>query len=121
MDQDRLRELAGITVDTHLSEEYTASVKELELLEKMYQGKRIGIDTDEMSIEEIQKRLDAASRALGIANRLRDPAYRTQHLSRVMSNMNTIRAALHYMIKQDEEPAEVQEPKAPSRSETPLE
>jgi len=103
MDQNRLRRLAGM--DTSLMEQYEASVKELELLEKMYQGKHnLGIDTDVMPIEEIQKRMEASSRALGIANKLRDPGYRKQHLSRIMSNMNTIRAALQHMIKQSEEP-----------------
>lgn len=103
MDQIRLRKLAGM--DTALMEQLEASIKELDLLEKMYDGRNnLGIDTDAMPIEEIQKRMDAASRALGIANRLRDPEYKKQHLSRIMSNMNTIRAAINYMIKQSETP-----------------
>jgi hypothetical protein len=105
MDTTRLRKLAGM--DTGLMEQYEASAKELDLLEKIYQGKyNLDIDTGVMPIEEIQKRLDAASRALGIANRLRDPEYKKQHLSRIMSNMNTIRAALSHMIKQAEQPQE---------------
>lgn len=101
MDQIRLRKLAGM--DTNLLEEYEASVKELELLEKRYQGKyNLDIDTDVMPVEEIQKRLEAATRALGIVNKLRDPEYKKQHLGRVMSSLNTIRAALQQAIKQAE-------------------
>ena len=97
MDQLKLRQLAGI--DTSVMEDFQASIKELALFEKMYQGRNnLGIDTDTMSVEEIQKRLDATARAVGIVNRLRDPEYKKQHLSRIMSNMNTIRAALNYMM-----------------------
>lgn len=105
MDNERLRKLAG--TNEGIMQELNESIKELDLLEKMYQGRNnLGIDTDQMSIEEIQKRMDAASRALGIANRLRDPAYKKQHLSRIMSNMNTIRAALKYMIAHADDGAE---------------
>lgn len=98
MDQARLRKLAGVD-DTKLNEEYQASIDELNLLEKTYHSKYdYSVDTETMTIEEMQRRLEAASRALGIANRLRDPTYRKQHLSRIMTNMNIIRAALNHMI-----------------------
>lgn len=101
MDQIRLRKLAGM--ETSVMEEYEASVKELDLMEKMYQGKHgLGIDTDVTPIEEIQKRMEAATRGLGIVNKLRDPEYKKQQLGRVMSNLNTIRAALAQAIKQAE-------------------
>lgn len=101
MDQIRLRKLAGM--DTRLMEEYEASAKELDLFEKMYQGKNnLNIDTDVMPIEDIQKRMEAATRAMGIANKLRDPGYKKRHLARIMSNLNTIRAALSQAIKQAE-------------------
>lgn len=101
MDELRLRKLAGI--DTSLQEEIQAVEKELDLLEKMYQGKNVGVDTGALPIEEVQRRMEAATRALGLVNRLRDPEYRKRHVSRIMSNMNTIRAALQYMLKQADE------------------
>ena len=103
MDQSRLRKLAG--TDEGIMHELHESIKELDMFEKMYDGRHgLGIDTDVMPIEEIQKRMEAASRALGIVNRLRDPQYKKQHLSRVMSNMNTIRAALKQAIAQADQP-----------------
>lgn len=106
MDSKRLRELAGIKSrdQSEILEEHNESMEELTLLEKRYEGRHnLGIDTDVESIAEIQKRMDAASRALGIANRLRDPEYKKKHLSMVLSSMNTIRAALQHAIKQAEE------------------
>lgn len=44
----------------------------------------------ENQIEEVQRRLEAARQALGITNRLRDPASRKKHRSRVMSMMNRL-------------------------------
>ena len=106
MDATRLRRLAGM--DTGLMEQYHNSAKELELLEKVYQGKYIGaVDTETMPITELQKRLDAASRALGIAHKLRDPEYKKQHFARILSTMNTVRAALQHMMKQ---PSQVEQP-----------
>ncbi len=91
MDDMRLRKLAGIE---------TTVLDELALLEKVYQGKNLSaIDTDVMPVEEVQKRMDAASKAMGLINRLEDPEKRKDHYKRVMANMNTIRAALNYMIK----------------------
>lgn len=109
MDPKRLRELAGMSTGTEpsLMKEYHESMETLTLMEKMYQGKHnLGIDTDVEPIEEIQKRMEAASRALGIANRLRDPEYKKKHLSMVLSSMNTIRAALKHAIKQAEGPGD---------------
>lgn len=97
MDKEKLLNYAGISTDT----EYMKSIDELALLEKMFQGKyNLDIDTDVVPVEELQDRLEAASRALSIANRLRNSDDKRRHLSRVMSNLNTIRSALNHAMKQ---------------------
>ena len=96
-------ELLKLSGNTQLLEDLEKSEGELDLLERMYQGRHgLNIDTDVMPIEEIQKRMAAASRALGIVNRIKDKEYKKQHLSRVLSNMNTIRAALQRAVGEDE-------------------
>lgn len=49
----------------------------------------------EAQMEEVQRRLMAARQALGITNRLRDPASRKKHRSRVMSMMNRLAWSLN--------------------------
>lgn len=56
----------------------------------------------EQQLEELTKRMDAARRGLGIANKL-SGRQRTIHRSRVMSNLNVIRAALTRVIKQEQQ------------------
>ena len=89
------------TDDEKLIEQVEASIKELEELEeKFYPGRHnLNIETDDETIEKIQKRMEAASRALGLVNKIKDRELKSKHLSRVISNMNTIRAALQYMTK----------------------
>jgi hypothetical protein len=100
MDTTRLLQLSGI-YNTTLLKEYQDSVEELNLLEKLYSGKHnLNIETNTISVEEILHRMEAAKKALSITNRLTDVEYKRKHLSRVLSNMNTIRAAINNMIKQ---------------------
>jgi len=56
----------------------------------------------EQQLVELTKRMDAACRGLGIANKL-SGRQKTIHRSRVMGNLNSIRAALTRVIKQEEE------------------
>jgi hypothetical protein len=57
-----------------------------------------GMDLDEqMAI--LEKRMAAARRGIGITNRMPDSPERTKHRSRVMGNLNTIRAQLNKVIK----------------------
>lgn len=94
MNLERIRELAGIN-----SHDDARIVEALDLLEKEYQGKyNLNIDTGSESVSDIQNRMEAATRALGLANRLSDPKKKKEHLSRILSNMNTIRAALQHAI-----------------------
>jgi len=101
MDKSRLHKLAGIKVS--LNEELQNSIKEMDLLEKMYPAReRPGftpINTDTSSVEEVQMRLDAAKRAIGLVNKLKDPNARKAHFSRIRKNMNSINAALAHMEK----------------------
>ena len=100
MEMSRLKELAGVDFDP-TEKEIDGLLTEADLMEKVYSNKYgMSIDTDQSLIDEIQKRMEAASRALGLANKLKNPEYKRKHLSRIMTHMNTIRSALHYMIKQ---------------------
>lgn len=47
-------------------------------------------------------RFNASKRALGILNTMRDSKFRTKHRSRVMSNMNRLRAAHRRLVELDE-------------------
>lgn len=63
------------------------------------------IDADldlEQQLFELTKRMDAARRGLGIANKM-GPRSKAIHRSRVMGNLNQIRGALSRVIKQLEE------------------
>jgi len=55
---------------------------------------------ENITFEEISKMFDAAKRALGLANKLRDPTEKKKHVSQVMSGLNKIRAAVHKLEKQ---------------------
>lgn len=72
----------------------------LVLIEKVYAGKNVTLDTDTMTLQEIQFKMEAAARALGLANQLKDKAQKSKQLSRIMTNMNSIRAALYYKVKE---------------------
>ena len=56
----------------------------------------------EQQLVELTKRMDAARRGLGMTNKL-SGRQRTIHRSRVMGNLNSIRAALTRVIKQEEQ------------------
>ncbi len=51
----------------------------------------------EAQIDVAIKRLSAAKRALGIANRLTDEASRKKHRSRILGMLNQIRASLWHL------------------------
>lgn len=48
----------------------------------------------EGQLDQAVKQMEAAQRALGIANRFKDPALRTKHKSRIMGMLNKLRASL---------------------------
>ena len=48
---------------------------------------------------EMQKRFEAAKRALGLVNKLKDSPSRTRNRSRIMSNLNKIRGSLQRLDK----------------------
>ena len=58
----------------------------------------------EQQLEEINKRMDAAYRGMGIVNRMPDSPKRTKHRSRIMSNLNVIRGMLSRVLKRQAQP-----------------
>ena len=52
------------------------------------------VETTGVGATELEKLLDAAKRGLGLANKLKNPAEKKKHLSRILGNLNKIRAAL---------------------------
>ena len=57
-----------------------------------------GMDLDDQ-MHELSKRREAARKGIGITNRMKASPERTKHRSRVMSNLNVIRAQLNRVIK----------------------
>lgn len=59
--------------------------------------------TLETMIDALEKRLSAAKRGLGFANRLRNPLQKKKHTAAVLGNLNVIRGQLSRIISQMEE------------------
>ena len=57
----------------------------------------------EAMIEALEKRLAAAKRGLGFANRMRNPLQKKKHTAAVLGNLNSIRGQLSRVITQMEE------------------
>lgn len=60
-----------------------------------------GLDLEDQ-LAELTKRMDAARRGLGLANKMSGREQK-QHRSRVMGNLNSIRAALTRVMRQIEQ------------------
>lgn len=56
----------------------------------------------DVSVEKLESMFDAAKRALGIANKLKDPAEKKKHLSQVMKGLNKIRNSVMRMMSEKE-------------------
>ena len=84
-DMDILVELAEIEVDLNKL-----------MLERDMGGESSDINT---LFDETMAMLNAAKKGLGLANKLTDPAGRKKHKSRVMGNMNRIRAKFNRLQK----------------------
>lgn len=54
----------------------------------------------EAMLEALEKRLAAAKRGLGFANRMRNPIQKKKHTSAVLGNLNSIRGQLTKVINQ---------------------
>lgn len=50
--------------------------------------------TPEQQLEIVQHKVEVARKALGIANRLKDPAQRKEHKGRVLGHLNRLRGLL---------------------------
>ena len=101
MDTSRLRRLAGM--DSFLYEELDQSAKELDelLSEEIHMGRHMTIDTDEVDMGQLIKRLNAARKGLGIASRLPSGPEKIKHFYRISSNMKTIEQALEDSLNQE--------------------
>lgn len=51
-------------------------------------------------LAELEKRMAAARRAMGLANKLKDEAEWKKHMSAIRGNMNSIQAAIKHVTKQ---------------------
>ena len=105
MDQNRLRQLAGVEKGSH--EELEEITKSLELFEKFFPGKHghLNIDTEAVSWQDIAGKLAAAKRGLGIASKMKKthPEYAKPHVSRILGSLNTIRHAIDAKIAEVEQ------------------
>lgn len=54
----------------------------------------------DVTIDEIIKMHEAARRGISILNRIKDPAQRKRHASRVFKNFNKISAMMNKLIKE---------------------
>lgn len=57
----------------------------------------------EQQLAELTKRMEAARRGLGLVNKFPAGPQRTEHRKRIMGNLNTIRAMLGRVLKQQEQ------------------
>lgn len=75
------------------------------LLSELYEAyEPLPADMDlNMQFAELEKRMSAAKRGLGFANRLKNPIQKKKHMSMVLSNLNKIRGNLNQVIKQLEQ------------------
>ena len=81
MDIKRIKSLAGIVQPK----------TEFQTNQMLNEATIIPQDAD---LDQLGAMFDAAKRALGLVNRLKNPVDRKRHLSAVFSNLNKIRAAL---------------------------
>lgn len=102
MDTSRLRRLAG--VENAVYEDLDRSAKELDELldERIHMGSNMAIDTDEVDLSELTKRLNAARRGLQITTRLPSGPEKIKHFYRIAANMETIEQALRDLLHQEE-------------------
>lgn len=84
MDLDRIRKLSGQIVPHKALYE---NIRELE--------EAVDIENDDLF--DLETKMDAAKRGLGLANRLTGPS-KKQHLARILGNLNQIRAAIKRAI-----------------------
>jgi hypothetical protein len=90
MELARMKQLAGIT----------ESKDELDTNIMLNEAVVIPLDA---TSDQLAGMFDAARRAMGLINRLKNPIDRKKHLSAVFSNLNKIRAALSRMIAAEDE------------------
>jgi hypothetical protein len=88
-----------------INENANPNLLEQALLENIQELEEF-VDTNTMSLEQLEKGFDAARRGLSLAHRLPEEQ-RKKHFSRILTNMNKLRAGLARMIRSmesDEQP-----------------
>lgn len=94
MDMTRLKQLAGVSSASYAHRaEYSTLMEVVQL-------------ADDLSMDELIRRLDACRRALGIVNGMTDPADRKKWLSAVFVNLNKVRGALTRLMSKEGLPAD---------------
>jgi len=91
-----------------LMEQYKMALEQVEyiresvILKQEQRGKLKMAAGEDMTdvLDRISKQFDAAKKGLGLANKLPKGESRKKHASRIMGNLNTIRAALRRVEKQ---------------------
>jgi hypothetical protein len=99
-----LEHIKGIVPDTELNEEITKLEEEFaQIVEAMPEPGKVegGENLDKLmgAMDTVMQQLDAAKRGLGILNKMADSPLRTKNRSRVMGNLNKIRANLKRVEK----------------------
>lgn len=111
MDKQRLMELAGV-------EREDTEVLYIQLLEFVQLP-----DPEDITVEDLTRRLEHCKRAMSLANKLPDPADRKKWLSACFTNLNAVSDALKRMISAqpdaDIKPAKVKQAYAPETGTNP--
>lgn len=100
MDIARTRQLAGLTP-------HTPEVFPFDQLDEVVQL------PNDVSMDDLIKRLDACKRALSIVNRMTDPADKKKWLSATFVNLNKVTAAVKRMAATGQRPGAAQLDRTP--------
>jgi len=106
MDISRLKQLAGVKHEQTLDSNRQAFRQLNEVVQL----------SDDMSMDDLIGRLDACKRALGIVNKMTDPADRKKWLSATFVNLNKVRGALQRLMSKEgigDQPEQAASPAAP--------
>lgn len=89
-------------VDKYSKEGTTMILRELMKFNETVQPLPSDMPIEDM-IEALEKRLAAAKRGLGFANRMHNPLQKKKHTAAVLGNLNSIRSQLTRLISQMEQ------------------
>ena len=64
------------------------------LIQELLDLEEATVFPEDVTISEVMKMFDAAKRAVGLMNKMKNPADRKRHASAIFKNMNRIRAMI---------------------------